>query len=217
MDRDYALQAARARYEVPVWALIEQLEETLKDLARVKYIDVTDARAVGSVINSALSEAALAADLPDAGLDVVYVRDGRSNKINAFLEGKKVSFELHLCGPRGGTTKSSHQFAGHDIEREPSLPGFVIETSAELLFFIGLHLTGTGTSIARAYFKFADGVDQRMIEIHRASPMSLPSTVDGKPMDGPSGTKMTIKKTKGEQTENGSTTDQRGDAAPSSK
>jgi hypothetical protein len=217
LDREFALQTARERFEVPVWALIGQLEATLSDLARVRHVDLTDPRAVGSVLNSALPEAAVAADLLNHGLEVTYFRDGQSNKVSGTIEDKQISFELHLCGPHGGTSKASHQFAGQDIEREPSLPGFVAEAPAGLLFFIGLHLSGTGAAVARAFLKFADGVDQRMIEIHRATQTASDEIVAHMPAEEPAGTKLTIKKPKGEQTENGSTTDQRGDAAPSSK
>ena len=217
MDREFALQAARERFEEPVWSLIAQLEATLSDLSRVQHIDLTDPRAVGSVINNALPDAAQTAGLADHGLEAVYVTDGRSNQVTAELNGKPVNFELHLCGPRGGTSKSSHQFAGHDIEREPALPGFVVEAPPGLLFFICLFLSSTVTTVHRAFIKFADGVDQRMIEIHRAVPSSMTGDVGDAPAEGPAGAKLTIKKPKGEQTENGSTTDQRGDAAPSTK
>ena len=217
MDRELALQTARERFEAPMWDLIGQLEATLADLARVKHIDLDDPRAVGSVLNSALPEAALAAKLPDQGMAVAYFNDGQSNKVTASLDDKSISFEVHLCGPRGGTSKSSHQFAGKDIEREPSLPGFVVEAPPGLLFFIGLHLRGTGASVARAFLKFADGIDQRMIEIHRSAPAATAGIIVDAQLDGPTGTKFTIKKAKGEQQENGSTTDKWGDAAPSSK
>ena len=217
LDREITLQTARERFEAPMWDLIGQLEATLADLARVKHIDLDDPRAIGSVLNNALPDAALAAKLPDQGMEVAYFNDGQSNKVTASLDDKRISFEVHLCGPRGGTSKSSHQFAGKDIEREPSLPGFVVEAPPGLLFFIGLHLRGTGASVARAFLKFADGIDQRMIEIHRAAPAAGAGVVVDVPVDGPAGAKLTIKKTKGEEKENGSTTDKWGDAAPSSK
>lgn len=220
LDRDSALQAARTRFENPMWAVIEQLELTLSDLSRVKHIDLADSRAVGSVLNSALSDAAVAAHLSDHGLEVTYVRDGQSNKMTGSLElmGKEhpVSFELHLSGPRGGTSKAAHQFAGRDIEREPSFPGFEVEAPTDLLFFIACHLSGTGASVERAFLKFADGVDQRMIEIHRTAPPMAADATEIAPVDGPTGARFTVKKPKGEETENGSTSDKRGDAALSS-
>lgn len=217
LDRELALQTARERFEAPMWDLIGQLETTLADLSRVKHIDLDDPRAVGSVLNNALPDAAIAAKLTEQGMTVAYFNDGQSNKVTALLDDKSVSFEVHLCGPRGGTSKSSHQFAGKDIEREPSLPGFVIEAPPGLLFFIGLNLSGTGAAVARAFLKFADGIDQRMIEIHRPASAASAGVVIDAPLDSPAGTKFTIKKAKGEQTENGSTTDKRGNAAPSSK
>jgi hypothetical protein len=217
LDRELALQAARERFEGPVWDLIQQLEGTLSDLARVKHIDLNDPRAVGSVLNSALPDAAVAANLSELGLTVAYFKDGQSNKVVASLDDKSVSFELHLCGPKGGTSKASHQFAGKDIEREPSLPGFVGEAPPGLLFFIGLYLRGTGAAVARAFLKFADGVDQRMIEIHRPASDVSDAVLIEAPLDGPAGSKLKIKKAKGEEKENGSTTNKRGNAAPSSE
>jgi hypothetical protein len=218
LDRETALQSARQLFEGPIWALIRELEATLVDLARVRHIDVTDLRAVGSVLNSALADAAIAASLCDHGLKIAFVKDGQSSKITGSIDGgRTVSFELHLSGPRGGTSKTAHQFAGRDVEREPSFPGFAEEAPAELLFFIACHLSGTGVSVAKCFIKFADGVDQRMIEIHRAMPASAAGVVVDAPVDGPTGAKLTIKGQKGEKTGNGSTSDQRGDAAPSQK
>lgn len=217
MDRELVLQAARERFEEPVWDLIHQLEGTLSGLAQVKHIDLNDPRAVGSVLNSALPDAAIAASLSDHGLTVAYFKDGQSNKVTASLDDKSVSFELHLCGPKGGTSKASHQFAGKDIEREPSLPGFVVEAPTGLLFFIGLYLRATGATVDKAFLRFADGVDQRMIEIHRPAYQVSDGVVADAPLDGPAGSKLKIKKTKGEEKENGSATNKWGNAAPRSE
>jgi len=226
LDRDAALQVARERFEAPLWALLGQLETTLADLGRVKHINISDPRAVGSVLNSALSDAAFAVSLAEHGLEVTHVSDGRSNKLTGSLDidgGERiVSFELHLSGPRGGTSKSSHQFARSDfsvcdIEEQRSLFPYNVDAPDQLLFFIACHLSGTGVSVARAFLKFADGVDQRMIEIHRAAPILAAGMVEDAPIDEPAGAKLTVKKPKGEKTENGSTTDKRRDAASSSK
>jgi len=56
-----------------------------------------------------------------------------------------------------------------------------------------------------------------MIEIHRSTPFVAAGAMDNAPVNEPAGAKLTIKRPKGEETENGSTTDKRGDAAPSSK
>lgn len=220
LDRDSALQAARERFEAPMWALIGQLEATLADFAGVQHVNLTDPRAVGSVLNGALPNAAEAASLVDHGLEVTYFRDGQSNKVVGSLEvageERSVSFELHLSGPRGSTSKAAHQFAGYDIEREPTFPEFEVEAPPDILLFIACHLSGTGVSIARAFLKFADGVDQRKIEIHRSAPPMTAGVVEPVPVNGPAGAKLTIKKPKGELTKNGSTTDKRRDAAPSS-
>lgn len=225
MDRDSALQAARERFEPPMWGLVGQLEGTLSDLSRVEHMNLTDLRAVGSVLNSALADAAIAAKLSDHGLEVSYFKDGQSNKVIGSLvvadEEYSVSFEFHLSGPRGGTSKTAHQhakcdFTVCDIDQQPSLFAYDVEAPVRLLFFVACHLSGTGISVARAFLKFADGVDQRMIQIHRAAQPKAASAAVISPVDGPAGAKFTIKKSKGERTENGSTTNKRGDAAPSS-
>lgn len=220
MDRDIALHAVRERFETLVWSLLEQLEQTLGDFNKVKHVDPTDLRAVGSALNAALASAADAIGLHNHGLEVVYCRNGQSNKLSGAIEfadgDHNVSFELHLSGPRGGTSKSAHQFAGNDIEQEPSFPGFEIEAPPDLLFFVACHLAPTGMSIARAFLKFADGVDQRKIEIHRSIKDSGAVSVAGGPVDGLIGSKL-IKKQTGEQEQNGSKTAKRGDAASSSK
>ncbi|MCL8384669.1 hypothetical protein [Xanthobacter aminoxidans] len=220
VDRDSALHALRERYGVPVWALIGQLEVTLSDYAEVTHADLSDPRALGSILNSALPEAAVAAGLHEHGLEVRYCPNGRSNKIaGTFRSGDTeygVSFELHLSGPQGGTSKSTHQFAGDDIETTPMFAGFAEAAPPDILLFLACHLSGTGVSVARAFFKFADKVDQRKIEVHRGAPAGAMDTIDTRPADGPAGYKLTIKKPKGDQTENGSTSDKRGDAASSS-
>lgn len=227
MDRDSALQSARERFEPALWALIEQLEVTLAGLSRVPFADITDPRGVGSVLNGALRDAATEAGLVEHGMDVVHVTDGRSNKVTARLthEGTEhdVSFELHLCGPRGGTSKSTHQNAGCDftvcdIEEQPSLIPYEVPAPDRLLFFLACFLSGTGVKVAKAFIRFADGIDKRMIEIHRPAKSAADAATDQDPVvDGPVGSKLKIKRPMGEQDENGSKTDQRGDAASSSE
>lgn len=221
MDRDTALQAARERFEQPIWALLDRLEATLGGLAGVEHIDLGDARAVGSVLNCALPDAATAAGLDGEGLAVAYCQNGQSNKVTGTIalsgEDHDVSFEMHLCGPRGGTSKSSHQFAGYDIESEPTFPGFEVEAPPSLLLFIAAFLSGTGVRFERAFLKFADGVDQRKIEILRDAHPGVAGAAAGGPAEGPEGAKLKVKKPEGEKEHNGSETYQRGDAASSSQ
>jgi hypothetical protein len=227
LDRDSALQSARERFEPPLWALIEQLETTLAGLSHVPFVDITDPRGVGSVLNGALRDAATEAGLAMHDMEVVHVTDGRSNKVITRLvhEGveHEVSFELHLCGPRGGTSKPTHQNAGCDvavcdIEEQPSLIAYDVTAPKRLLFFLACFLSGTGVKVAKAFIRFADGVDKRMIEIHRpAKSAAATATEDGPVADGPVGSKLKIKKPMGEQDENGSNTNKRGDAASSSE
>lgn len=221
MDRDAALQASREHFEKPIWALLRALEATLDGLAAVKHVDLSDTRAVGSVLNSALGSAADASGIGEYQLEVAYCRNGQSNKITGAIalkgEEHTVSFELHLCGPRGGTSKSSHQFAGYDIEQEPSFPGFEVEAPPSLLFFIACFLSGTGVRFEKVFLKFADGVDQNKIELYRGAQHSGVSDPKIGPAEGPAGAKLTIKKIEGEKEQNGSEAHKRRDAAPGSK
>lgn len=216
LERDSALQAARDQFDEPIWRLIEQLEGTLNEFSRVKHIDISDPRAVGSALNCALPDAAEMADIETEGLSVVHVKDGQSNKITGTINvGDKsydVSFELHLSGPRGGTSKNAHQFVGKDIEGEPCLPGFDIEAPQGLLFFVACHLSGTGVSVSKAFIRFADGVDKKMIEIHR--PVKS-AAADATPATSPPGGGFKLKKDLKEK--HGHASNQRRDAASSSK
>lgn len=220
MDRDSALHALRERYSDPVWALIGQLEVTLSDYSKVTHADLSDPRALGSILNSALPEAAIAAGIHEHGLEVRYCPNGRSNKLSGtFRSGDLVygvSFELHLSGPQGGTSKAAHQFAEHDVETAPLFAGFAEAAPSDLLLFLACHLSGTGASVARVFFKFADKVDQRKIEIHRSALPMRAGIAETNPADGQVGSKLTIKRPKEDQTENGSASDKRGDAASSS-
>lgn len=221
LDRDTALQAARERFEQPIWDLLGRLETTLTGLAGVEHMDLGDARAVGSVLNCALPDAASAANLEADDLAIAYCQNGQSNKITGTIalsgDDHNVSFEMHLCGPRGGTSKSSHQFAGYDIEREPKFPGFDVEAPPSLLLFIACFLNGTGVRFERVFLKFADGVDQRKIEIFRDIFPEVAGAADSSPAEGPEGAKLRVKKPEGEKEEDGSETNQRGDAASSSQ
>lgn len=224
MDRDRILQSVRERYEEPVWRLISELEQTLRDLGRVEHIDLGNQRSNGSVLNSALESAAISADLESVGLAVAHYRRGDSNKLSGSVELEDgqhdVSFELHLCGPKGGTSKASHQLAGYDIESEPALPGLPgleMETASPILLYLACHLAPTGASVARAFFKFADGTDQRKIEIHRSTPVTTTGSIRSDAVEGAAGTKLRFKKLKGEEVQDGSKTAKRGDAASSSQ
>lgn len=221
MDREAILRLVRDRYEIPIWSLLRELEGVLREYAQVKHVNITDQRAVGSTLNCALMDAAVSAKLADYGLAIVYCQNGRSNKISGRLQvgGHEytVSMELHLAGPKGGTSKSAHQFAGSDIDLVWTLPG--IETTApdELLFFVACHLDITGVSVSRTYLKYADGVDQRSVQLQRPlEGTAAPDVGSVKHVEGPAGTRLVMKQTKGEQNENGITTDQRRDAASSS-
>ena len=182
-------------------------------------------RAIGSVLNSALPAAAQEAGIEKDGLEVKYCRNGQCNKISGHVksggETFPVSLELHLSGPRGGTTKSKHQFAFSepavcDIERQPSLIDFDVNAPERLLLFVACHLSGTGVAVSRAYLKFADGVDQRMIELYRPAEGASKASADVGPEQGPRGAILKVKRPEGDKKEDGIKTDKRGDAASSS-
>jgi hypothetical protein len=220
LDRDSALQMAREQFEIPLWFLAAELEKTLTGFASVPFVNADDQRALGSLLNCALPRAADSAKIQTAGLQIVYCKEGQSNKVvgKTVVEGKliDVNIEFHLSGPRGGTAKVAHQFAGFDIEREPTLFGTEIAATSALLLFAACHLNPTGMSIERLYLKFADNVDHRMIEIHRPKPYESIDIVDiGSPI-GLVGTKLKLKKLNGDEVENGGQADKWGDAAPSS-
>ncbi|WP_432256042.1 hypothetical protein [Limimaricola sp. AA108-03] len=227
MDRDNALHTARELFEPALWALLNELEKaTLADLARVQHMDLVNSRAIGSVLNGALPAAAAAVELEDRGLEVSYVKDGHCNKLSGTItfegEERNVSFELHLSGPKGGTSKSSHQYAKCDfqvcdIEEQSSLFPYDVEAPKDLLFFVACHLSGTGASIARAFIKFADGIDQRMLETHRPLTDARIEREATTKTDQRVGAKLKLKESKRKEKENGSTTNQWRDAAPGSK
>ena len=125
MNRDNALQAARDQLEASIWDLLSELENSLASLASVPHMNIECPRAIGSVLNSALPAAAQEAGIEKDGLEVKYCRNGQCNKISGHVksggETFPVSLELHLSGPRGGTTKSKHQFRSeeHTSSRNP--------------------------------------------------------------------------------------------------
>lgn len=171
-------------------------------------------------MNAALAGAALAANLSSDELEVIHCRSGQSRKLvgTMHLDGEAYSvvFELHQCGPEGGTSKAEHEYAGDVIEDEPPLPGFEEEAPEALLLFVACHLSAARTKIARAFLKFADGVDKKRIEIFRdAQPAASAGSVVS-PAGEPEGSKLSLVNSGKEREKNGGKTDKRGDAASSS-
>lgn len=201
MDRRTALGLAREQLETPLWALMTELEETLRGLASVQHFDLLDPTAVGSALHSALPSAFENCGIGKYGFVLQHCSKGPCYKIIADIKYedsvKKVNMELHCSGPKGGTSKSTHQFINRDIDEFPEFPGFDSEVSECLLFFIGYHLDGIKTSIRSLYLIFADGVDRKSIMLHRP----LADELQGKGISpslpsGPVGTKLKPKRTK---------------------
>lgn len=221
MDRHNLLQELREQLQVPIWGIATELEKALRDLSRVSHVNMADQRMIGSLLNNALSSAAETADLSRYGVEVAPVASGQSNKlfVNVECDGnlQRASLEVHLCGPRGGTSKQEHQFArcSVDIEREPHLPGFVIEAPTSILLFVSCHVIGT--TIEAVFLKFADGEDRAQLQLHRPVPVVDIVPGVGAAVGEPAGAKLKIKRAKRDQTENGGTIDKRKDAASSSK
>ena len=98
--------------------------------------------------------------------------------------------------------KKRYQFAlskpaACDIEREPSLFQIDMDAPGSLLLFVACHLDGTCMSISRAYLKFADGVDQHMIEMHRPVWEEPKVSSDNGPEQDLRGTTLKVKKSTG--------------------
>src|SRR3546814_2099478 len=89
------------------------------------------ATAIGAAVHSALTSAFNSVQADCKHFSCVRYDSGPSNKLifSVPLSGtlRRVSAELHYCGPRGGTSKAKHQFAETDIEAEPELPSFHTE------------------------------------------------------------------------------------------
>lgn len=222
LNRESALQEARSILEEPIWGLMSQLEKTLEGLARTPHFDLADPTAIGAALHSSLPQAAIKADLSSRGLEVASYKDGPCYKIagKIVINGteRAMSLELHIAGPRGGTSKDCHQFALTGDATAPRFPGFEIAAPDSLLFFLAYHLDATGVAVRKLYLMFADGVDRDRVELHRPEALAAPKTsTPVEPGSGPMGTKVALKKTVvGDTTEDGIETSKRGDAASSS-
>ena len=223
MKRDKILQTARDQLEEPIFKLFDILENTMESFANVPHVDTECRRSMGSVLNAALPSAAKESGLENKDIQIKYCSKGRCNKISGHLitEGKKIpiNMEIHLCGARGGTMKKKHQFAFSkpetcDVDREPSLFDIDMDAPNDLLFFIAYYLNGTNTSVSRVYLKFADGVDQRMVEMHRPVEEKTKVSSEDGPDQGPHGTMLKIKKPDGDK--KNVKTDKSGNAASGS-
>lgn len=213
LDRDSALQAVRSKYEIPIWKLLCELEKSLGEFALVTHVNVSDSRAVGSMLNCALKSAVAECVSVEDDLSVQYFKKGHSYKLSGAVEVDQrvvgVSFELHLCDPLGGTSKPSHQFAEFDVEAQPTFPGFEVDAPEDLLLFIACNLSVTGSRFTKAYFKYADGIDRRQIEIHRTHESVITPIAEEIPVREAVRSTITLKKKAGAKENDGSEADQR--------
>jgi len=218
VDRATILQEVREQFESAIWTLLQRLEETLVDYHAVRHVDTMDLRAAGSIINAALTNAALKCDLSKLGLTSTYNDNGQSRKLhgNIIISGKEipVCLELHLCAFNGRTTKSKHQYASYDVEQEPKFSGFEERAPSSILLFVAYHLAPTMQSISRAYLKFADGLGSQKIEILRSA-ASIYSGKDTEPAVSATtiGPRISVKQKKKGEEENGSAPGERRNAA----
>lgn len=221
MDRDEVLHAAGASMREPVWALMTQLELTLGGLSAAPHFDLGDPAAVASAIHAALPQAAIEAGLTAHGFCVRSCEVGPANKIcgGVVIGGQKLelSLELHLADRRGRTRKNCHQFAGLGVEGAPYFPGFELDAPPSLLFFLAYQLGPTGTRIERVHLVFADGVDRKMIELHREFvDTAAAHTAPAEAAEAAVGSKIKVRqRAKGDGADDGREADQRGNAAPS--
>jgi hypothetical protein len=168
-DREAALAELAISIAEPVSKLLTELERLLVGLGAVQHFDLTDPSTLGSAIHSALPSAIVAAHLHDLGWDI-KTAVGPGNKLICKAPGdgalREAVIEVHLAGPRGGVSKSRHQFAAAAAEGTPGyLPGFEIEAPASALMFLGLYPDAAFTRISAAYLMYADGVDKRCVKL----------------------------------------------------
>lgn len=220
MDRQDILIAIRDHQEANFWAVMAEVEKSLRDLVQVEHFDCEDATAIGAAVHSSLPSALHSIGLNEAQVSCVRYENGPSNKLIVAvpIEGvlRRVSVELHYCGPRGGTSKAKHQFAEHDVETEPELPNFHVEAPQDLLVFLSYSLTPTRTTVDKLFLMFADGIDRKKIQLHRlsVSENKMPSVAVER--TGPRGTAVKARyRGKGEERDNVRAPTKRGDAAPS--
>src|SRR3546814_379113 len=192
-----------------------EIERTLADLVKVEHFDTEDATAIGAAVHSALASAFNSVQADCKHFSCVRYDSGPSNKLifSVPLSGtlRRVSAELHYCGPRGGTSKAKHQFAETDIEAEPELPSFHTEAPQDLLMFLSYSLTPARTKVDKLFLMFADGIDRKKIELHRPSVAETETPAAAVAATGQRGTAV---KAKGESRDARQPT-KRGDAAPS--
>ncbi len=218
IDREAALAALAETIANPVSKLLTELEKLLTGLGNVQHYDLTDLSALGSAIHSSLPSAVAAAELRELGWEIRTAPSGPGNKL--ICRGpvgspmRDVVLEVHLAGPRGGVSKSKHQFASAAGAASGYLPGFEIEVPESGLMFLGLYPDAAFTRISAAYLMYADGVDRRCIalKLDRDAVAGERKASEPAPEKGVPGTKIKVKTTAREKRDAGSE-DKRGDGS----
>ncbi len=175
MTRTEYLEGLRDQLEVPVWTVLRELNRTLQGLAKTEHFDLDADAAMGSAIHCALPRAVEAAS-GKGGSAISFKRSlvGPANKIVGTVDigggPKPFSAEFHIAGPKGGTGKEAHQFAGLDEQWNGCLfEEFedIEDPSGMLLLFVAYWLSPSRTTVARAWLVFADRVSKEKIELRQ--------------------------------------------------
>lgn len=220
VERRAVLEAIRDKHEDALWRLAREVSRTLSSLAQVPHFNADDDRAVGSAVHSTLGSAAAAARLEDAGLKVSFHKVGLAYKIDGLVPiggvDRDINLEMHLAGPRGGTTKSHHQFCPDDAEAEQD-PLFADEELPQtLLFFLAYHLSGARTRVERLFIVWADNRGTEKIEL-RQNESDTVETDDVKPKVPPPDLRpVLVRKGENKDAGNAGGQNKRGDAASGS-
>lgn len=217
-DRRAVLEAIRDQYEDLFWRFAREMSKTLGGLALTPHFDANDDRAVGSAVHSTLPLAAAAAGMAAAGFEVALHNVGPAYKItgSVLVEGvaRDINLEVHLAGPKGGTSKSGHQFSADDSEE---LPLFEDEELPEtMLFFMGYHLTGARTAVERLFIVWADNRGTEKIELRQNESGAAGAGDDKQEAPQPDMKPVLVRKDKNKDAKDVGGQDKRGDAASGS-
>lgn len=171
MNRREILEVVGPQLEPPIWRLFNTIRDTLLGLSKVPHFDLADDSAVASAIHSAVPAALDEHTETKLPLIHRFCPKGPGNKIVAHIQiegrSQEICMELHLAGPKGGTRKKDHQFAGISDPEQRELWENVSEFDApeSLLCFVAYRLSETRTKIQDAWLVFADGNGREKIKL----------------------------------------------------
>ena len=216
--REEFLVGLRDQVEEPLWRMADALSATLEAAVFIPHFDAADEGAIGSIIHASLEGAALDSDLHEYGLELAHYRKGPARKVTGQIAvlgvDYRINAEFHIGGPKGGTSKSAHQFAPDECFT-PDLFGLDKEQDETLLFIV-YFLNEARSQIDRLFIVFADGVGREKIELRRiesAGAMDDDGFVE--PHQTNDGVRLNIKSSVGER-KNDEREDKREDASTGS-